>query len=125
MERLLYEKLSNDRNPKFNIVTDIVERDGQKVVIKRPYSDEAKAHIHRVYDCYKGLQNVVEHSVFCVNESKLEGDDLVSEFLVGEKLTGADTVEFVEAIKAAYLPVVEEFVLTDEFKEVFGEVQLP
>jgi len=125
MERLLYEKLSNDRNPKFNIVTDIVERDGQKVVIKRPYSDEAKAHIHRVYDCYKGLQNVVEHSVFCVNESKLEGDDLVSEFLVGEKLTGADTVEFVEAIKAAYLPVAEEFVLTDEFKEVFGEVQLP
>ena len=125
MERLLYEKLSNDRNPKFNIVTDIVERDGKKVVLKRPYNEAAISHIHRVYESYKGLQNVVEHSVFCVNESTLEGDNLVCEYLEGEKLTEKDTLEFVEAIKNTYMAVAEEFVVTDEFIEVFGEVELP
>ena len=53
MERLLYEKLSNERNPKYNIITDIVERDGTKVVIKRPYDSKAKDHILRVFD-YSG-----------------------------------------------------------------------
>ena len=43
MERLLYEKLSNERNPKYNIITDIVERDGKRVVIKRPYSERPRA----------------------------------------------------------------------------------
>ena len=79
MERLLYEKLSNERNPKYNIITDIVERDGKKVVIKKPYDEMAIDHIHRVYDSYRGLQNVLQGSDFCVNESELVGDTIESE----------------------------------------------
>ena len=95
MERLLYEKLSNERNPKYNIITDIVERDGKRVVIKRPYSDEAKGHIHRVFDSYRGLQQILQGSDFCVNESNLVGDAIESEFLEGQHITEADAATFI------------------------------
>ena len=77
MERLLYRKLSNERNPKYNIITDIIERDGKKIVIKRPYETAAKDHILRVFDCYRGLQNALQGSDFCVNESQLVGDSIL------------------------------------------------
>ncbi len=125
MDILLYEKLSNQRNPRFNIITDIVSRDGKKVVIKRPYNKEAVAHIHKTYDNYRGLQETLQGSAFCVNESTLVGDTIESEFIEGEKFTAKETVDFVEAIRKAYLPHAEKFEPTPEFVEVFGEVSLP
>ena len=80
MERLLYEKLSNERNPKYNIITDIVERDGKKVVVKRPYDSQAVEHIHRVFNSYRGLQELLQGSDFCVNESTLVGDTIETPF---------------------------------------------
>ncbi len=125
MEKLLYEKLSNERNPKYNIVTDIIERDGVKIVIKKPYNNDAVAHIHRVYDSYRGLQNILQGSDFCVNESKLVGDSIESEFLEGEHIAEADAPRYIEAIKNAYMPHSKEFQLTPAFEEVFGHVDLP
>ena len=125
MERLLYEKLSNERNPKYNIITDIVERDGTRVVIKRPYNEEAKGHIHRVYDCYRGLQEVLQGSAFCVNESNLVGDSIESEFLEGQHITADDAAVFIKAVKDAYLKNAKEFQTSPEFEEVFGHVDLP
>ena len=125
MERLLYEKLSNERNPKYNIITDIVERDGKKVVIKKPYEDKAIDHIHRVYDSYRGLQNVLQGSDFCVNESELVGDTIESEYLEGEHITADDAPAYIEAVKKAYMPHAKEFVTSPEFEQVFGRVDLP
>lgn len=125
MDKLLYEKLSNERNPRFNIITDIVDRDGTKVVIKRPYSSQSVAHIHKTYDNYRGLQDTLQGSDFCVNQSSLVGDTIESEFIEGEHLTSKDTVDFVEAIRKAYMPHAEVFKCTEEFAEVFGEVSLP
>ncbi len=125
MERLLYEKLSNERNPKYNIITDIVERDGKRVVIKRPYSEEAKPHINRVYDCYRGLQEVLQGSAFCVNESKFVEDSIESEFLEGSHITAADSQEYIEAVKNAYMKNAKEFESSPEFEKVFGQVDLP
>ncbi len=125
MDKLLYEKLSNERNPRFNIITDIVERDGKKVVIKRPYSADSIAHIHKTYDNYRGLQETLQGSDFCVNESKLVGDTIESEFIQGDRFTSKDTVDFVEAIRKAYMPHAQQFQCTPEFAEVFGEVSLP
>lgn len=125
MERLLYEKLSNERNPKYNIITDIVERDGKRVVIKKPYDAEAVGHIHRVFDSYRGLQELLQGSDFCVNDSTLVGDSIESEFLEGAHLTAEDGQAFIDAVKAAFLPSAKEFVSTPEFEEVFGQVSLP
>ncbi len=125
MERLLYEKLSNERNPKYNIITDIVERDGTKVVVKRPYDSEAVGHIHRVFDSYRGLQELLQGSDFCVNDSKLVGDSIESEFLEGQHLTAADAEDFLAAVKSAFIPKATEFVSTPKFEEVFGQVDLP
>ncbi len=125
MERLLYEKLSNERNPKYNIITDIVERDGTKVVIKRPYDSKAKDHILRVFDSYRGLQNILQGSDFCVNESTLVGDSIESEFLEGQHLTADDAPAYIEAVKNAYMPHAKEFVSSPAFEEVFGMVDLP
>lgn len=125
MERLLYEKLSNERNPKYNIITDIVERDGKRVVIKRPYNEEAKAHIHRVYDSYRGLHEVLQGSDFCVNESNLVGDAIESEFLEGGHIIADDADAFIKAVKDAYMKNAKEFVSSPGFEEVFGQVDLP
>ena len=125
MERIIYEKLSNERNPKFNIITDIVERDGQKVVIKRPYDAEGVAHINRVFDSYRGLQQVMQGSDFCVNRSELVNDTIESEYLVGEHLTEKDASAYIEAVKNAYMKNAVEFECTPEFEEVFGHVDLP
>ena len=125
MERLLYEKLSNERNPKYNIITDIVERDGKKVVVKRPYDSQAVEHIHRVFNSYRGLQELLQGSDFCVNESTLVGDTIESEFLVGDPLTAADSEAFLEAVKAAFIPKATEFVSSPEFEQVFGNVEIP
>ena len=125
MERLLYEKLSNERNPKYNIITDIVERDGKRVVIKKPYDSQAINHIHRVFNSYRGLQDLLQGSAFCVNESQLVGDTIESEFLEGEHLTAADSQQFLDAVKSAFIPKSTEFVASDEFTKVFGEVDLP
>lgn len=125
MDRLLYEKLSNQRNPRFNIITDIVDRDGTKVVIKRPYSSEATAHIHKTYDNYRGLQETLQGSDFCVNETKLVGDTIECEFIQGDCLTSKDSAEYAEAIRKAYMPHAMQFECTPEFAEVFGEVSLP
>ena len=125
MEKLLYRKLSNERNPKYNIITDIVSRDGKKLVIKRPYSDLAKEHINRVFDSYRGLQNIMQGSDFCVNESNLVDDCIVSEYLEGEHLTAADAEKYIEAIKATYMKSASEFETSPAFEEVFGHVDLP
>ena len=125
MDRLLYEKLSNERNPKYNIVTDIVEREGKKVVIKRPYTKEATDHINRVFNSYRGLQDILQGSDFCVNESALVGDAIESEFIEGEHLSEADAADYIKAVEKAYMKHAKEFVISDGFKEVFGQVELP
>ncbi|MCR5196823.1 MAG: hypothetical protein K6D38_10910 [Pseudobutyrivibrio sp.] len=125
MERLLYEKLSNERNPKYNIITDIVERDGQKVVIKRPYDSKAIDHIQRVFESYRGLQNILQGSDFCVNESRMVGDSIESEFLEGQHLSSDDAPAYIQAVKNAYMKSAKEFAISPEFEQVFGQVDLP
>ena len=125
MEKLLYEKLSNDRNPEFNIITDIVERDGEKLVIKRPADQKALPHIKRVFDAYEGLKATLEGSDFLVNESALVGDAIESQFLTGDHLTAEDGAKYVEAIKNAYLKNAKSFVSSPEFEQVFGQVSFP
>ncbi len=125
MDRLLYEKLSNERNPKYNIVTDIVQRQDKRVVIKRPYLPEAAPHIHRVFDCYRGLQDTLQGSAFCVNQSQLVGDTIESEFIEGEHLTAEDGQAYIQAVTDAYMPSAMPFAMTPEFEKVFGTVDMP
>lgn len=125
MDRLLYEKLSNERNPKYNIVTDIVERDGKKVVIKRPYEAVAAPHIQRVFDSYRGLQETLQGSDFCVNESIFVDGNIESEFLEGQHITVDDAPAYIQAVKNAYMKNAEEFATSEAFEQVFGKVDLP
>ena len=125
MDRLLYEKLSNERAPQFNIVTDIVDRDGTKLVIKRPYSKEANDHIHRVFGAYQGLCQTLQGSAFKVNDSRLVGDTIESQFLTGKHIDRSQSESFVKAIKDAYMSHASFFTLTQGFAEVFGQVDLP
>ena len=125
MEKIIYEKLSNERNPRFNIITDIVEREGKKLVIKRPYDDKAVEHINRVFDSYRGLQEIVQGSAFCVNQSQLVDGAIESEYLEGEHLTMADADQYIQAVKTTYMKNAVEFECTPEFEEVFGHVDLP
>ncbi len=125
MEKLLYEKLSNERNPKLNIVTDIVERDGERLVIKRPYTSEATGHIHRVFAAYQGLKTTLAGSDFSVNESALVGDVIESQYLTGPHIGPESAAAFVAAVTRAYMPHTTVFALSPGFEEVFGQVDIP
>ena len=124
MDKLLYTKLSNERAPKFNIVTDIVERDGKRVVIKRPYDELAAAHIEACYEKYLGLKETFEGTIFEVNETRLVDGCLECEYVEGDHLNKEDGASFVEEIKKAYMSKAKTFELSPEFIEVFGEVKL-
>lgn len=125
MEKLLYEKLSNERNPKLNIVTDIVERDGVRLVKKRPYTSEAAGHIHRVFAAYQGLKSILAGSDFSVNESRLTGDVIESQYLSGPHIGPDNAAAFVNAVTKAYMPHAAVFASSKGFEEVFGQADIP
>ncbi|MCR5581541.1 MAG: hypothetical protein K6F66_08115, partial [Pseudobutyrivibrio sp.] len=74
---------------------------------------------------YRGLQSTLQGSAFCVNDSNLVDGAIESEYLTGDHITAADSNEFIQAIKDAYLPKAEEFQTSPEFEEVFGQVDMP
>ena len=46
--RVLYAKMSTDRDRHFSISTTIEEENGKKIVVKRPMTAEARRHLHRM-----------------------------------------------------------------------------
>ncbi len=122
---IIYRKLSNERSPKYSVITDIVSRSGHLVVLKRPAGESAQEHINRVMDSYEGLKSTFEGSVFGVNKSELVDGVIESEFLSGKQLTKESAVDFIENIKKTYMSKAQTFTMTEGFKEVFGDVTIP
>ncbi len=140
MDKVIYVKYSDDRADRYKISTSIVEdAAGNRVVYKKPENEASAAHIHNIYDNYKKLKDFFcSNPVFesCkVNESVLNGDELRLEYLTGEsyqkKLSdiysndGADAIipyidQYVNKLRSA---ATGEFVITDNFRRIFGEYE--
>lgn len=138
MDKIIYSKYSNDRSIAFQIRTDIVQdNSGNKRVVKRPLTKQAVSHIRHIYDAYVRLSEKYG-SYVKMNQCVLTEDTAEFEFLNGKTLNEeinflyeqGEEKEVLELIKryAEFVSYGKDdacFYVTEEFKEVFGEIELP
>ncbi|MCR5626335.1 MAG: class I SAM-dependent methyltransferase [Lachnospiraceae bacterium] len=141
--KVIFSKHSNERRPELCIRTDITEdEDGNRSVFKYPYSEGAKQHLKQMENLYKKQCEQFEGTEFKPNvcKSVTQGDDfkgLEFEYIKGTTLAEAidglldiGNQTGAEVIVQKYINILnslatETFVVTDEFKKVFGDAKLP
>ena len=139
MKNIIYSKYSNERAEKFKIRTDILEElDGKKYVQKSALTEEAHTHIDNMYRYYELLSEAYKGSNVCVNECIKNDAGLEFEFIEGitleeefdKLLLDKNYEQMIEKIKE-YVRIIEKgigentFKVTEDFKKVFGNVELP
>lgn len=138
MREIIFSKYSNERGRSFAIRTDILEENGKRWLEKTWLYPEGKAHVlnmpkwnqklDQLYSEIPFVSNKCEAGENCVRLEYLEGETL-TEYL--DDLLERGRKEEAEAALTDYLAKVQQihnkepFTVTEEFKKVFGNVQLP
>lgn len=139
MEKILFTKYSTERNPEFQIRTDISSDDtGKKFIRKSAYTNLATKHIDNIYSNYEKLSRAYENTNILINNCHRNKDCLEFEFLTGQTLEQkADLLlsqrlyveltallqKFVDDLKKSSKVAV--FVPSEQFNEVFGDISFP
>lgn len=139
MEKILFSKYSTERNPDFQIRTDIsVDETGEKFVRKSAYTDFASTHIENIYSNYQKLSKAYSGSNILINKCKKMERFLEFEFISGQTLEQkADELlkqsryvelasliqSFANDLKNASKTVI--FTPSEQFKEIFGDISFP
>ena len=79
-KKVLYAKMSTDRDRHFSIATTIEEQNGEKVVVKQPMTNEAKRHLQNMQNKQKDYGSWSSLGV------KAKGDAVVTPFLEEKSL---------------------------------------
>lgn len=139
-EQLLYTKYSSGRSKQFSIQTRIVrDRDGKNIVYKKAEYAEGQKHLGHIAEAARRLDDVwEEYGQFSVNRCVSRDGRVEFEYLQGitveEELDGllsqGHTQEAAKVLREAAGRIcgsarTEEFKVTPEFKQVFGEAQIP
>ena len=138
MHKMIYSKFSNDRAPAFNIITEIIDVNGKLVVRKCPYTPASREHIHRLHTNFNELSKRFVTSNFQANVCNLEDGKAYFEYIhektleehLDELLALGEVDQFmsfvtlfVDEVRKTYDS--HEFKISDDFIQVFGEVDLP
>lgn len=139
MADLIFTKYSNERSRRFAIRTDIMEEtDGGRFVRKTALHPEGQKHVEMIYHWYKKLEELYGEEFFSFNKGRMEKGSLRLDYVKGQTLeevlddlcvqgeteAAADMLrQYLKKIKTMYSA--EAFVMTDNFREVFGDVRLP
>ncbi|MBO6111579.1 MAG: methyltransferase [Lachnospiraceae bacterium] len=143
--KTVYSRHSIERRPERQIRTDMeLTESGQKIIAKYPVSPRAEGHLENMARAYERLLTVFRETRFKPNRMKRINDGeghlrrLEFEFLKGPTLS--DELGICRAEKKTEdalllinsycdtlrnLNDMQPFKMTDEFKEMFGEVSLP
>lgn len=137
MEKVIFTKYSNDRNPDYNIKTSIMENEkGNRYVYKTGLSDGGKKHIRNMYENSHKLQDMFSDSIFEINKGEMKEDSLLLEYVYGETmedildryLASKNYDAFTALIKKyAYemrKNAVNKFVPCEEYYRVFGKTAI-
>lgn len=139
MKKVIYSKFSNERDRKFAIRTDVVEReDGVRTVVKSACYPESAAHTAAIGGWYRKLASLFEGTGIRVNRVLSETDGVELEFLEGCRTLEEWLYQYWEQGKkqeaselmGRYLGILKEkavcpFQVTEPFRAMFGEVSLP
>lgn len=134
MQKTIYAKCSVERKEEYKIITRIFEEDGVKIVEKMAGSEKAKAHVERMAEFVKNSPYLTEN-VELVPCEKIEDGKVRFPYISGQRLDRVideavknedwDAVwENAALLKNIIMNVkgIEEFQMTETFKEMFGEV---
>lgn len=139
MEKIVYSKFSNERDPKFNIKTDIlIDEHGDKKVRKSACQIEAKEHVNAIGKFYDILKEKYDGSKFEPNKCEVREDGVIFEFIKAR--TYEDLLDdcfakkqeneifgyinhYVDEVKKVYADKL--FEKSEDFVKIFGDVTLP
>ncbi|MDO4321356.1 MAG: glycosyltransferase family 2 protein [Lachnospiraceae bacterium] len=139
MEKIIFTKYSNERAREFCIRTDICEtEDGERFVRKKACYPEGEAHVARLGEWYRRLEEVYRGTPISMNRIIAEEDGISFEYLKGKTLEEQlDTMLSCGDVEGAveqllkFADIVrqsgrtETFTITGDFRKIFGEVNLP
>ena len=133
-EKILYTKYSNDRAASFRISTQIVERNGKKIVCKSAMEESSRTHVLAMKKHESALNEMFSGTKFKANKIVSFGEDFVDfEYLEGTSydqildgyLKNKDMDGFYSAVRLFFDELdklaTTEFHATEKSKEIFGE----
>lgn len=109
-----YVKFACLRKPEFRILTAITSEG----VIKRPMTKASSDHIRKLASNMEAVAGMY-NGIVPVN-CELKGDSALFPFIKGETLQTGDMDKVFD-----YKAPLSEFVATDRFREIFGDIEIP
>lgn len=138
MADLIFTKYSNERSRRFAIRTDIMEEaDGSRYVRKTALYPEGQAHVKKIFHWYEKLEELYGKDFFSFNKGRIEKGSLRLDYAEGQTLeelldelcvqgeldAAADRLrEYLKKVKKMYEG--QPFVMTEGFREVFGDAAI-
>ena len=132
-EKIIYTKYSNDRSKDFRIMTQIVERDGVKIVRKSASSKSAVPHLQKMIESEKRLAKLFSGTCIRANKILSATEKSVDfEFITGKNfniildghLSNKDWKGFITAVESFFSELdklaVAEFHESEVSKQIFG-----
>lgn len=105
---VIFTKFSNDRNPMYNIRTDIVMEDVGMAVVKQAMNEEAVSHIKNLQTNYEKLKTAYPQWAF--DHCELQGDVVRLEYLHGKTLDEILLGLLHDGDKDGFLAMVKEYI---------------
>ena len=137
MEKVIYSKVSDERDIKYQVITEIILNDDNKIVRKKNCYDVGLEHIRRIKENENKLKKVLGENAYVTRANYREGC-IEFEFISGTNLDQAlfkvcKNNNFNEIIGLLqeyqelimHMKTSDNFTLTEEFKRIFGDVSLP
>ena len=139
----IFVKYSDERSPEFAVRTDVLtDHKGKRYVEKTALSPAGTSHLQHIEDCYRKLSERYRNSGLLVNVCSRDDKGLSLAYVEGRSLADAfkhsiqqGRKEEAEDFLQKYIRYVmlgetdpaerKEFVMTEQFREVFGDVTLP
>lgn len=133
MDRLIYCKFNETRNPLFQTKTCIYEKEGRRYVTKSPASKEARSFVLSFPQKYQWTKSIYTNMKFL--PCRLEGDVVLYDYLVGKSLDSVIrpyifdiellVTEIQKCLKEYYKvseSVRHSFKDETEYREIFGDI---
>ena len=140
MKEVLFTKYSNERDPRFAIRTSIIEdsKKNKRYVEKTAVTKEAEGHVQNMLVAYEKLSEYYKGTDVQFSKCKIKNGVAVFDYIDGnslgdkfEKLVENEDYKGILELYKSFEDIVKKgsglkpFVMTEKFKEVFGDVTLP
>ena len=134
-ERAIYIKYSDERARRFMVRTDIVRNKTERYVRKQALVPEGEAHLQHIQKSGECLKKRYQGSILHINACRSRGRQLEFEYLEGmtlsdklnEETSAGQAETLLEKYRSlvAYGCQVQPFEMSEGFRQVFGETELP